>query len=215
MIRRLILLGVVLAGLTAGDVAIRHKAESEIEKRARIEAGAEASASASIKSFPFVGRLLASGTAGDISLTMHDVQGQSLKFTTVGITLANVKLDKSQMFKGKAELTHIDKGIITVGLSAADLSAQIHYPVTIANGQVTVTVAGRQFSVRPTTTSEGSVRLEATGLPVALTVPIPKTRLISCPPSRVQVKDGVLQASCDITEIPPALLKAASRVVNS
>jgi hypothetical protein len=213
VIRRLIVLGVVLAALVAGDVAVKTKAESEIAKRARVEAGAAAGASAHINSFPFVARLLASGTAGDVTLAMHDVQGQSLRFSTLSITLVNLKLDRTQMLKGKAELTHVDRGTITVGLDAAALGAIIHYPVAVAGGKVLVTVAGRQFAVTATSAAKGSIRLQAQGLP-AIDVPIPQTRFVSCPVDRVAIQDSEVRASCDITEIPPALLKAASNAVN-
>jgi len=213
VIRRLIVLGVVLAALVAGDVALKSKAESEIAKRARVEAGAEASASAHIKSFPFVGRLLASGSAGDVTLSMHDVQGQSLRFSTLAITLVNLKLDRSQMLKGKAVLTHVDRGTVTVGIDTKALQALVHYPVVITNGKVLVTAIGQHFAVSATTTTKGTIHLQAQGLP-SVDVPIPQTRLVTCPVDRVVVQGDELRASCDITEIPPALLKAASNAVN-
>jgi LmeA-like phospholipid-binding len=213
MIRKLIVLGVVLAALAAGDVAVKSKAESEIAKRARVEAGASARASAHIKSFPFVARLLASGSAGDVTLTLHDVQGQSIRFSTLSISLVNLKLDRSKMFKGKAYLTHVDRGTITVGLDAAALQSVIHYPVGIADGRLFVTVTGRRFAVTATTGVKGTVHLQAQGLP-PIDVPIPQTRLASCPVDRVAVQDNEVRASCDVNEIPPALLKAASGVVN-
>jgi hypothetical protein len=212
-VRKLVVLVVVAAFLTGVDVVAKNAAEGQIEKRARVEAGGSASAAADIKSFPFVGRLLVSGRAGDITVTLHDVTASALQFTTVRIALVDVKLDKAKLFKGKAEITHIDKGTITVGLSASDLSKQAHVPVTISKGKVFVTVAGRTLGAVPAVSAEGSLRLSVEGLP-AVNLPIPRTRLISCPVSRVNVREGELLASCDITEVPPALLRAASRVVS-
>jgi hypothetical protein len=54
------------------------------------------------------------------------------------------------------------------------------------------------------------VRLQVQGLP-AFNVPIPQTRLVSCPVDKVVVDDGELRASCTVEEIPPALLRAASQ----
>jgi hypothetical protein len=213
VIRRLIVLAVVLGALAAGDVAVKAKAESEIAKRARVEAGASAHASAHIKSFPFVGRLLASGSAGDVTVSLHDVQGQSIRFATLSITMVNLKLDRSQMLKGKAVLTHVDRGTITVGIDTRALQALVHYPVVVANGRVLVTVAGRQFAVSASAGTKGAIRLTAQGFP-GVDVPVPQSRLVSCPVSRVVVEGDEVRASCDITDIPPALLRAASNAVN-
>lgn len=211
--RKLIVLGVVLAGLAGVDVAAKGWAESKLADKARVEAGAGASAGADIDSFPFLGRLAVSGKAGDVTFTLHDVAAQQLHFTTVRLSFADVTLDKGRLFKGKAELKSIDKGTITVALSAEDLTKQLGVPVTIDDGKVSVTVGGRVVAANTSVTSEGSLRLQVASLP-AFNVPIPRTRLISCPVARVEVDDGRLEASCDVEEIPPAFLRAASRVVN-
>lgn len=208
--RKLLVASVVVVVLGAVDVMAKSWAESQIESRARNEGGAEASASASIHSFPFLGRLLLTGSAGDVDLRMHDVAAQQLKFSTVGIDLVDVRLDRNKLFSGDAELRSIDKGTITVGFSAEDLSEQLKVPVTIDDGKISVTVRGATAVATPVATAEGSVRLQVQGLP-AFNVPIPQTRLVSCPVAKVEVDDGELRASCTVEEIPPALLRVASR----
>lgn len=206
--KKYILLGVFLALLGGADVMAKGWAESQIESRARAEAGASASATADIDSFPFIGKLLAFGDAGDLELRLRDVQSQSLKFSRVSITLDDVTLERSKLFGGEAEVRSINKGTITMGFTAADLGAAIKMPVEISGGRVTVTVRGQAVSAVPEATAEGSVRLTVAGLP-SLNVPIPRTRLVSCSVDKVEVEDGELRASCTIEEIPPALLRAA------
>lgn len=211
--KKLLFLGVLAALGVAADVGAKSYAQSELESRARAEGAA--SASADIDSFPFVGKLLASGAAGDITLSMRDVATENVTFSTVVLSLSDVKLDKGKLFSRKVEITDIDKGTITVGFDAAALSKRLGVPVTVDDGKVSVTVAGRVLAATPSVTAEGSIRLTAAaGVPGApsLNVPIPQTRLVSCRVSRVKVDDGVLEASCDINEVPPALLRAAQRV---
>lgn len=211
--KKLIFLGVLAALGVAVDVGAKSYAQSELESRARAEGAA--SASADIDSFPFVGKLLAAGAAGDITLSMRDVATENVTFSTVVLALSDVKLDKGKLFSRKVEITDIDKGTITVGFDAAALGKRLGMPVEIDDGTVSVTVAGRVVAATPSVTAEGSIRLTATaGAPGApsLNVPIPQTRLVSCRVSRVKVDDGVLEASCDINEVPPALLRAAQRV---
>ncbi|HEV7887427.1 MAG TPA: LmeA family phospholipid-binding protein [Acidimicrobiales bacterium] len=210
--RKWIVLGAVLAALVGLDSAAKAMAESQIEKKARLEAGADARASADIKSFPFLGKLLLSGNAGDITLSMKDVDGRQVRFSTLSIALADVHLDKAKLVTGKAEITSIRKGVITVGLRAAELEKVVRYPVRVSSGVVTVTVAGRHLTAKPVAAGGGNVRLEFQGA-AAVTVPFPQTRLLNCPVSKVDVVEDELRASCEVTQIPPALLRAASRVI--
>ena len=212
--KKLIFLGALAAAGLAVDVGAKSYAQSELEARARAEGAA--SASADIDSFPFVGKLLLAGQAGDITFSLRDVTTERVTFSTVVLALSDVKLDKGKLFDRKVEITDIDKGTITVGFSAAELGKRLGgLPVTIDDGRVSVTVAGQVVAATPSVTAEGSIRLTAAaGVPGAPTfnVPIPQTRLVNCRVSRVKVEDGVLEASCDINEIPPALLRAAQRV---
>lgn len=206
--KKVVFLGLVVALLGVLDAVAKGWAESQIESRAEAEAGAQANATADIDSFPFLGKLLVSGNAGDIDVRIRNVTAESLRFSRLTITLDDVKLDRGEMFSGDAEVRSIDSGTITMRFTAADLTEAIGMPVEISGGRVTVTVRGVAVSATPEATTEGSVRLQASGLP-ALNVPVPQTRLVNCAVDTVTVRDGELRASCTIEEIPPALLRAA------
>lgn len=211
MFRKLILLGLIVVVVGGGflDVAAKGWAEDKIEERARAEVGADVTTRADIDSFPFLGKLLLSGSAGDIQLVMNDVDLQRLRFSRLEVELFEVKLDRGKAMSGDAEVSDIDRGVITMTFSAQDLSRAVNLPVTIDNGQITVEARGVRASATPQVTAEGSLRLQVQGLP-AVTVPIPRTRLVSCAVSEVKVDDGELEASCTVSEIPPALLRAAT-----
>lgn len=213
--RKLVILASIAALGIGGDMAAKAYAEGELASRAQAEGAA--SASADIESFPFVGKLLLAGKAGDITLSMKDVASERVTYSTVVIALVNVKLDKGKMMSRKVEITDIEKGTITVGFSAVELTKRLGLPVSIDGDKVTVSVGGGALAATPSVTAEGSIRFTASagvpGMP-SLNIPVPRGRIVSCPIARVEVDDGELRASCDITEIPPALVQAASRVVS-
>jgi LmeA-like phospholipid-binding len=206
----MVLGAVVFVGLGFLDVAAKGWAEGKIEDRARAEVGAEVSTSADIDSFPFVGKLLLTGSAGDIQLVMRDVDLQRLRFSRLEVDLFDVRLDRGKAMSGDAEITDIERGVITMTFTAADLGRAVNLPVEIEDGKITVTARGVKVAATPQITAEGSLRLQVSGLPT-VNVPIPRTRLVSCAVKDVKVEGGALEASCTISEIPPALLRAASR----
>ena len=209
--KKLIVLGVVVSLLGLLDVAAKGWAEGKLEERARAEVGADVTTTADIDSFPFIGKLLLTGNAGDVEIVMNDVDVQRVHFSKLEVELFEVKLDRNKALSGDAEVTDIDRGVITMTFTAADLSRAVSLPVRIDDGKVTVEVRGANVDATPQATAEGSLRLQVAGLP-AVNVPIPRTRLVSCAVDKVEVDDGELKASCTVNEIPPALLRAASQV---
>jgi hypothetical protein len=189
-------------------------AQRQIEQRAQVYAGSGSSAKASIHSFPFVGRLLLSGSAGDLDLRVFHVVSQAVTLSTVRVQLTDVHVDKGKLLgQRKVELTSIRKGVVTVGLDAAELSHRVGFPVTVSSGKVTVDVRGQVFTAVPTVVN-GNLRLQVGSLP-AVTVAIPRTDLIACQATTVVATGGEVQLSCETNNIPPALLRAASRAVSA
>lgn len=199
--------------LGGGDVAAKQYAQHQIEQRAQIQAGDGATAKAAIHSFPFVGRLLVTGSAGDLDLRVHHVVAQAVTFSTVRVQLYDVHVDKGKLLgQRKVELTSIRKGVVTVGIDQAELTKRVGFPVTVSGGKVSVDVRGQTVVAVPSVVN-GSLRLQLGPLP-ALTVPIPKTDLIACQVATVVLNGGEVRLSCETDNIPPALLKAASRAVS-
>jgi len=199
--------------LGGGDVAARQYAQHQIEQRAQIQAGQGASAKATIHSFPFVGRLLVSGSAGDLDLVVHHVAAQAITFSTVRVQLYDVHLEKVKLLaQRKVELTSIRKGVVTVGIDERELARRVGFPVTVSSGKLTVDVRGQTVVAVPSVVN-GNLRLQLGSLP-ALTVPIPKTDLIACQVATVVLDGAEVRLSCETDHIPPALLKAASRAVS-
>jgi hypothetical protein len=203
--------GVVALGVV-GDLAAKGFAEGKIAERAEAAAGEKASASADIDSFPFVLRLLTSGSAGDISLHVEHVATSTLELARVDLDLEGVQLDRGKLLSDRrAEVTDIDQGTITVGIDAEAVARALGgLPVTIRGNTVSVQVAGRTVTADVTVAAAGSIRVGVPRGPSA-TIGIPKTDLISCAGRTLSFEDDELRVSCTITEVPPALLRAAQQ----
>ena len=207
--RKLIVLGVVVAALGVGDVAARSYAEAKLDARAKQEAPPGSTVDTSVGGFPFLGRLALNGTVSEVDFRLTNVDAGEVVFAVVNVDLHGVHLDRDELFsKRKARLTGLDRGTVTVDITAAALSRAMNVPVRIAEGKVHVKVVATELEVVPSVTTEGSLRLEGRGLARALSLTIPKTDTVPCV-GRVTVLAGRLRLACTIKEIPPAFLDAA------
>ena len=211
LLRRLLLplvLAVVVGGLGL-DVAAKKWAEGQLASKAEDRAGGQATASARISSFPFVGKVLLSGEVSEVDLRMSRVVAEGVALASLDIDVHGVGIDRNKLLSSrKVEVTAISEGTVTVGLDAAGLSQLAHVPVEIAGGAVQVRVAGRMVSATPSIDAAGTLSLRLGALP-AVRVRLPKSSLAPCAASSSRVTGGRIEVSCTIHDVPPALLRAA------
>jgi len=201
--RKLLFLALLAALLVGADLAAKSVAEKRIEDRAEEAAGAGASATATIGSFPFLGRLLVSGSVPEVSVRASGVEAGPLTLRAVTVDLDGVKLDRDALFGGDVQLRDIDRGRVTVELDSGVLSRVLDVPITIEDGTVGVEVAGQRVTARAEV-REGALVVNVEGLP-ALTVPIVRTELSPCDVAGVEVRGDRLLLSCQIADVPEAL----------
>jgi hypothetical protein len=214
LLKKLLLLAVVAVVAAYGvlDVAARRLAEGKIAERAEAAVGGRASATANVDSFPFVLRLLTSGSAGDISLRVTEVGTSVVDFAFVEAELRSVELDRGKLLgERKAEVTAIDSGTLTLGIDAAAVGKALRgLPVTITGGRVEVRVAGAVRVAEVSLAAGGALRIGVPQGP-SVTIPVPRTPLGTCQPSALKVEGGVVELSCTLREVPPALLRAVQQ----
>jgi hypothetical protein len=209
--RKLIVLGVLVAVLAVVDLGARSFAEAKLNERAQQEAPPGSTVSTTVAGFPFLLRLALNGTVTEVDFHLKNVDAGVLTFAAVDVDLHGVHLDRQRLFNDrKARLTGLDRGTVTVDITQEALSQALHVPITITNGDVSVTILSRQFKITPVITAEGSLKFEGAGLARLLLLAIPKTDTVPCV-ARVTVLAGRLRLSCDLKEIPPAFLDAAQQ----
>ena len=206
--RRLILvLGVLLVILVAGDLVARAVATAELRDRARDRVAGAKDSDASIESFPFLGRLLASGTVSRVRVKVSPVASGAVTFSFVEVDLRGVRVDRGRLFRDrKVELTSLKSGKVTVELSQAEVSRLAKVPITFAPGRASVTRAG--ISASANLSMESGVLVLAAG-PAPIRIRVPRAALQTCEATSVTVKAGAADLSCTITRIPAELLRRA------
>ena len=209
--RRLVILGFVVLLLGVADVTARTYASSKLEDRAQQEAPPGSTVSASIGGFPFVPRLLISGEVSHVGVHVKNINATVITFSTVDLDLNDVKLDKSRLISDhKVRITGIKSGTVSAVITQEALGDALHVPVAIADGQVGVTLLGKTVHVTPKVSASGTLSLSGPGITRVFSLAIPKTDYVPCI-GDVTILAARIKLTCDIHNVPPALLDAVQR----
>lgn len=201
--RKLLALGILLTVLGAVDQGARVFAENKLEEKARAEVRGASSVEAGISSFPFLGRLLVSGSVSTVEVRAEKTVLGDLLSASVEVDMRGVRLDRDQLFSGKVELRGIDAGTVAIELDAAGLSRVLKLPVEIAGGEVRVTLAGRTLATR-VAMDAGALVLDVAGLRT-LKVPVARNGLVNCTAANAEIRGDTIRLTCAVDEVPPAL----------
>lgn len=189
-----------VAGL---DVASRILAEDRIEAKARAEVPEAGRVEAHIDSFPFLARLLSSGSVGDVALHLDQVPTRAARLTAVDMDLSDVEVDRDALLSRQISVNSIDRGTVAVELDAAALSGALRVPVSIAGGEVRSKVGPLNVSARPSVGDDGALLLRLGSLRLRLS--LPRGKLQACVATRVAVVDDRVRLSCELDEVPAAV----------
>ncbi|MFP5319563.1 MAG: LmeA family phospholipid-binding protein [Acidimicrobiia bacterium] len=207
--KRLVVALVVLGGLLAGtDVVAEGMAERELEARLASEIPGATGVSATISSFPFLGRLLTSGRVAEVDAQARGVRVEGLDFDVVAVDLDGVTLDRRILWDDqRVAVTDIDAGRVRAEVTQAALSERLGVDVRLESGRVSVTVAGRRVSAE-LAVRNGRLVVGAAGIDLpALDVVAP---LLPCV-ADAEIVPGRVLLTCDFTEVPEELRQAVSR----
>jgi LmeA-like phospholipid-binding len=210
---------VLLLALIVGDQAAKGWAESKLAERAAAYYPPGAGSSASIHSFPFLGRLLLSGSVPRVDVNLDDLRVQDVLIKQLSIHVSSVKLNRSDLFHGRVHLDDVGQGKIVATIDGPSLARAAGFDLRFAPGEVSVhekiqgvdvtargkvTVKGNTVSVTPTSV-EG---LNVPASRFAVSYRIPGIEILPCQADVKIVQNGIV-VSCKVTDIPPALVQAA------
>lgn len=210
--KRLVVVSLVLAVLAVVvDVAAKAFAEAKIEKGAERRGGVSTSAEAAIRSFPFLPRVLTSGSAGGVNVRMTGFAAGRLRLALVEVDVGELRLDKAKLLQGGGvEVTGISDASVAVEITGPDLASATRLPVTIEEGEVRISAGGRAVGVTPTLSDEGSLRLGGAGV-APTTLGLERTGISACTSTSVAVQGDRLRIECRTEEVPQFLLEGAAR----
>jgi hypothetical protein len=219
-VRKLAVLTVVLAlVLLLADQVARSWAEAKLRERAAAYYPPSTSASASIRSFPFLGRLAVSGDVSEVRLTLDDVRFDVLLVHRLSLDLEQVEVDKAELTRGRVRLLDVGHGRIDLRIDGPSLARAVDADLRFTDGSIEVhkRVGGNDVVARGQITVEGNTlrlrptSVEGVGLPAsafALTYQVPPSLL---PPCQIEVRAvaGGLVAGCTFTDVPESLVRGA------
>ncbi|MCU1450479.1 MAG: hypothetical protein JWP02_2649 [Acidimicrobiales bacterium] len=208
MRRLVIALAVVVLLLVAGDFVAKAYATNQLRDRARAAVRGATSSSASITSFPFLGRLLVAGSVQDARVRVGPVVAGRVTFASVAVDLHDVRVDRNRLInEQKVRLTSIGSGTVTAELTAAEVSRLLGAPVSFEPGRVTVGIRGVSVSA-PVSVVDSSLVLGGGQAPLRLKVP--HAPLFPCDATQAVARQGVVEVSCTGNRVPPELVGSVS-----
>jgi hypothetical protein len=208
-VRRLVVaLAVVVLVLVAGDFVAKAYATSQLRDRAEAAVQGATSSSASITSFPFLGRLLVAGSVQEVRVRVGPVPAGRVTFASVAVDLHDVRVDRNRLInQRKVRLTSIGSGTVTAELTAAEVSRLVGVPISFEPGRVTVGIRGVSVSA-PVSVADSSLVLGGGQVPLRLKVP--HAPLFPCDATAAVARHGVVEVSCTVNSAPPELVRDAA-----
>lgn len=219
--RKLLVVLVVLGGVLLGaDVAARAWAESRLREQAVAYYPPGSTATATIRSFPFLGRLLLQGEVPEASLTMENVQADILIVSSIDLDLERVELDRPALFRGEVRVVDVGRGRVEARIDGSSLARAAGVDIRFGDGVVEIhkTIRGVDVSATARATLDGNqlrlTAIEVQGRRVPLetfvvTYDIPGVELIPCDADLRPVA-GALLVSCALDDVPPGLVTAVA-----
>ncbi len=203
--RKLLFVAVLaLVLLVAADFGARQVAEEQIAERVAATEGVQGQAKVEITSFPFLGRLLASGTVTDLAVSVDEVQAERVRFATVAVDLDEVRVSRSELLsERRVVLQDVGRGRARAEMTEQELSRLIDLPVTLERGRARVRVAG-QVVTATASVRDNVLRVSVAGVQ-APAITIPKLPLVPCV-ADVELLPGRLRLSCQLDQVPPELV---------
>jgi len=211
---------VVLLGLVVGDQAAKSWAESKLAERAAKYYPPGSSASASIHAFPFIPRLLLTATVPRVDVNLDNLKIQAVVIRRLSLDVAQVKLDRDELFRGTVHVRDAGEGTIVATLDGPALAKALGADVRFLPGEVEVhqRIAGVDVKARGKVTVKGNVvtvtptSVEGQAVPPSrftLSYRIPGIELLPCDNAAVKIDQNAVVLSCDTTDIPAAFIQAA------
>ncbi len=190
------------------DFAARGVAEDQLRARVldRIRPADQefgGAVSASISSFPFLGRLLASGTISQVDVSVRDLTVRGVTFASVGVRLRSVRIDRDSLLDDRrVALASIGRGTAVVEITGAEISRLVGVPVVLEEGRARARVGGVLVDVSARV--EGSSLLVEAGGVTLPAIEIPPLPLVSCL-TGTEILAGRVRLTCDVDQVPVEL----------
>jgi len=210
---------VILLALIVGDQAAKGWAESKLAERAAVYYPPGAGSSASIHSFPFLGRLLVSGSVPRVDVTLDDLHVDPVLIRQLSIHVSAVKLNRSDLFHGRVHLDDVGAGKMVATIDGPSLARAAGVDLRFTSGEVSVhekiqgvnVIAKGKVAVKGNLVTVTPTSVEGLAVPpsrFAVSYRIPGIEILPCQ-ADVKIIENAIVVACTVTDVPPALVQAA------
>jgi len=210
---------IVVLVLVVVDQSAKGWAERKLAERAAAYYPPGSGSSASIHSFPFIGRLLFSGSVPRVDVNLDDLRIQTVLIRQLSIHVSDVKLNRSDLFHGRVHLDHVGQGKIVATIDGPSLARAAGLDLRFTPGEVSVheKIQGVDVTAKGKVAVKGNVvtvtptSVEGLNVPAsrfAVSYRIPGIEILPCQADVKIVQNGIV-VSCNVVDVPPALVQAA------
>lgn len=208
--RKVLGLVVFLAVLTGVDLLARNVAEQQVVDQVKSQISADARVKASIPAFPFIPRLVFSGSVPKVTVTVKNLTGPPLNLAEADVAVTGVVINRHNLLnKRRVDLVAVDKGTVSVEITQNALSDVLHIPVQIGSGRVTIVVAGQTLTAVPAITKDNKLELRPVGGGPVQVIGLGNANLVPCV-GKVTIEEQKVRVSCTFNHIPAAFVRAAN-----
>lgn len=185
-----------------GDIAARHWATSQVEKRIRATVPNAQGVRAHIRSWPFV-KVAVTGHVDEMGARIDRVTVSSLTFSSVDVEIHSLKIKTQPLVAhGKVVVNSIHNGTIAASITASALTSALGVPVSVGSTGFVVRGVPVSVSIR-----SRSVVVTAAGIGVQ-SFALPALSLLPCAPS-VAFSNQAAVLSCSFDHVPSAFTASA------
>ncbi|MBV8160691.1 MAG: LmeA family phospholipid-binding protein [Acidimicrobiia bacterium] len=204
MRRLVVALAVIVVILVVGDFVAKAYAATQLRDRALQAVRGATSSSASISSFPFVGRLLVAGSVPGVQVRVGPVTAGRVTFASVDVDLRDVRIDRNRLINDReVRLTALGSGTVTAELTDTEVSRLIGVPVSFSPGRVSVRAEGVDLGATVNVTN-GTMSFG--GIPLPIRLRVPRASLFPCDATSAVVVQGAVDLSCSVHNVPTELI---------
>jgi len=201
-------LAVVVVGALGADVVLKGRAEARLTAEVIARSPETSGVRSRIRSFPFVGRLLTSGTVSAVDITAQHANPGGVALTDLRVHLEDVELDRDAAIDGRAVVRSITRGRVQADLGQDQINTRLpkQFRIDLQPGTAKIEGPGKADGTL-TLNPEGMIQLRI-GNRTVFELTLPETGLLPCRPAGTFIA-GAIRLTCDFTEIPPLLADLA------
>ena len=155
-----LVVAVVVVGALIADVVLKNRAETALAEVVTTRVAQTTGVRAKITSFPFVGRIIASGHVPKVVVTAQNSEVGDIALSDVRVQVEDVEMDRDAAMDGRVVVKSIGRGTVQADLRQDQINRLLPRGYSVQLEQDKAAVSGPGASLgQVKTTAEGTIQL--------------------------------------------------------